>query len=116
MAGDIAALIKHLKLDRPDVMGYSMGGGVAMFVAVALHVDAIDLFQSLLTNTDARAAVLGAVRGVEVADLDAVAAHPGRHLGRHHAGQLAHAQDVVASELRVVQPGHEIGVRPAGAA
>jgi pimeloyl-ACP methyl ester carboxylesterase len=34
MAGDIAALIKHLKLDRPDVMGYSMGGGVAMFVAV----------------------------------------------------------------------------------
>jgi pimeloyl-ACP methyl ester carboxylesterase len=33
MAEDIAALIKHLKLDRPDVMGYSMGGGVAMFVA-----------------------------------------------------------------------------------
>jgi len=33
MAEDIAALIKHLSLDRPDVMGYSMGGGVAMFVA-----------------------------------------------------------------------------------
>ena len=31
---------------------------VAMFVAVALHVDAIDLFQSLLNNSDARAAVL----------------------------------------------------------
>ena len=31
---------------------------VAMFVAFALHVNAINLFQSLLTNTDARAAVL----------------------------------------------------------
>src|SRR5438270_507472 len=27
MAEDIAALIKHLGLDRPDVMGYSLGGG-----------------------------------------------------------------------------------------
>ena len=34
MAGDIAALIKHLKLDRPDVMGYSLGGGVATFTAI----------------------------------------------------------------------------------
>ena len=34
MAGDIAALIKHLKLERPDVMGYSLGGGVAFFVAL----------------------------------------------------------------------------------
>jgi pimeloyl-ACP methyl ester carboxylesterase len=34
MAGDIAALIKHLKLERPDVMGYSLGGGVAFFTAL----------------------------------------------------------------------------------
>ena len=34
MAGDIAALIKHLKLDRPDILGYSLGGGVATFVAM----------------------------------------------------------------------------------
>jgi pimeloyl-ACP methyl ester carboxylesterase len=34
MAGDIAALITHLKLDRPDLMGYSLGGGVAVFVAL----------------------------------------------------------------------------------
>lgn len=34
MAGDIAALIKHLKLDRPHIMGYSLGGGVAFFVAL----------------------------------------------------------------------------------
>ena len=34
MAGDIAALIKHLKLERPDVMGYSMGGGVALLTAI----------------------------------------------------------------------------------
>ena len=34
MADDIAALIDHLGLDRPDVVGYSLGGGVAFFAAV----------------------------------------------------------------------------------
>jgi pimeloyl-ACP methyl ester carboxylesterase len=34
MAGDIAALIDHLGLHRPDVAGYSLGGGVALQVAV----------------------------------------------------------------------------------
>src|SRR6188472_1581751 len=30
MADDIAALIEHLELDSPDVVGYSLGGGVAL--------------------------------------------------------------------------------------
>ena len=34
MADDIAALIDHLGLDRPDVVGYSLGGGVALHTAV----------------------------------------------------------------------------------
>jgi len=34
MADDIAALIRHLGLEQPDVMGYSLGGGVAFFTAV----------------------------------------------------------------------------------
>ena len=34
MADDIAALIDHLKLDKPDVVGYSLGGGVAFMVGV----------------------------------------------------------------------------------
>jgi len=34
MAGDIAALIDHLKLDKPDLVGYSLGGGVAFHTAV----------------------------------------------------------------------------------
>jgi pimeloyl-ACP methyl ester carboxylesterase len=33
MAKDIAALIEHLGLDKPDVFGYSLGGGVALFLA-----------------------------------------------------------------------------------
>jgi pimeloyl-ACP methyl ester carboxylesterase len=33
MAGDIVALIDHLRLDRPDVVGYSLGGGVAVHTA-----------------------------------------------------------------------------------
>jgi pimeloyl-ACP methyl ester carboxylesterase len=34
MADDIAALIDHLGLQKPDVVGYSLGGGVALQVAV----------------------------------------------------------------------------------
>jgi pimeloyl-ACP methyl ester carboxylesterase len=33
MADDIAALIDHLRLDKPDLVGYSLGGGVAFFTA-----------------------------------------------------------------------------------
>ena len=32
MADDIAALIDALKLDRPDIVGYSLGGGVAFHI------------------------------------------------------------------------------------
>jgi pimeloyl-ACP methyl ester carboxylesterase len=34
MADDIAALILQLGLDKPDVVGYSLGGGVAFWTAV----------------------------------------------------------------------------------
>lgn len=34
IADDIAALIDHLSLDRPDLVGYSFGGGVAFWTAV----------------------------------------------------------------------------------
>ena len=33
MANDIAALIDHLRLDRPDLVGYSLGGGVPLLTA-----------------------------------------------------------------------------------
>jgi pimeloyl-ACP methyl ester carboxylesterase len=34
MADDIAALIDHLGLEKPNLVGYSLGGGVALFTAV----------------------------------------------------------------------------------
>ena len=34
MADDIAALIEHLGLNKPDVVGYSLGGGVALQTAI----------------------------------------------------------------------------------
>jgi pimeloyl-ACP methyl ester carboxylesterase len=34
MADDIAALIKHLKLGMADILGYSLGGGVALQTAI----------------------------------------------------------------------------------
>jgi pimeloyl-ACP methyl ester carboxylesterase len=40
MADDIAALIDHLGLDRPDVVGFSLGGGVALHTAIR-HPDKV---------------------------------------------------------------------------
>ena len=34
MADDVAALLRHLKIDRADVFGYSMGGNVALAMAI----------------------------------------------------------------------------------
>jgi pimeloyl-ACP methyl ester carboxylesterase len=34
MAGDVAGLIKYLGIEKADIMGYSMGGGVALRIAV----------------------------------------------------------------------------------
>jgi len=34
MADDVAGLIRYLKLDRPDIVGYSLGGGVALLTAI----------------------------------------------------------------------------------
>ncbi len=40
LADDVAALLKYLKISRADVIGYSMGGGVALQLAV-LHPDQV---------------------------------------------------------------------------
>ena len=40
MADDIAALIDHLGLEQPDVVGFSLGGGVALHIAVE-HPDKV---------------------------------------------------------------------------
>jgi pimeloyl-ACP methyl ester carboxylesterase len=40
MADDIAALLKHLGIEKADVMGYSVGGGVAMRTAIQ-HPDIV---------------------------------------------------------------------------
>jgi pimeloyl-ACP methyl ester carboxylesterase len=49
MAGDIAALIKHLKLERPDLMGYSLGGGVAFHTAIR-HPELVGKLVIVSTN------------------------------------------------------------------
>ena len=49
MADDIAALIDHLGLDKPDVVGYSLGGGVALFTAIN-HPDRVGKLVSASAN------------------------------------------------------------------
>ena len=41
MADDIAALIRHLGLEKADVMGFSLGGGVALRTAIQ-HPEIVD--------------------------------------------------------------------------
>jgi pimeloyl-ACP methyl ester carboxylesterase len=49
MADDVAALIRHLGLDRPDVMGYSLGGGVALQIAFR-HPDVVGKLIAVSAN------------------------------------------------------------------
>jgi pimeloyl-ACP methyl ester carboxylesterase len=50
MADDIAALIDHLGLDKPDVVGYSLGGGVALQTA-AKYPEKVGRLVSAAANT-----------------------------------------------------------------
>ncbi|GGS31154.1 alpha/beta fold hydrolase [Actinokineospora fastidiosa] len=40
LADDVAALLRHIGVDRADVLGYSMGGGIALELAMR-HPDAV---------------------------------------------------------------------------
>src|SRR5215207_2773006 len=71
MADDVAALIDHLGLDRPDVVGFSLGGGVATMTAVR-HPDKVRRLVSLSANIRRSSDLPG----------DAGAAGPGERGGR----------------------------------
>ena len=64
MADDVAALIEHLGLDRPAVVGFSLGGGVALQVA-ARHPEVVGRLVSCSAaiRTDATYAEMRAQQG-----------------------------------------------------
>jgi pimeloyl-ACP methyl ester carboxylesterase len=82
MAGDIAALIDHLGLERPDIVGYSLGGGVALFTAirhpelvrkvvvVSAHIRFDALYEEMLEQqAQMGAAVANALKGTPMYEL-----------------------------------------------
>jgi pimeloyl-ACP methyl ester carboxylesterase len=64
MADDIAALIRHLGIGQADVLGYSLGGGVALFLA-ANHPELVHklILVSANTKSDAIYADMRAQQG-----------------------------------------------------
>ena len=71
MGDDIAALIEHIGLDRPDVVGYSLGGGVAFFTALN-HPELVGRMVMISTNVR-RSAIYPEMLG-EQAKVNAAAA------------------------------------------
>lgn len=57
MAGSTMALVRALQLDRPDVLGFSLGG----MVALALAAEYSDELGAVVSGTGSRARRLGAV-------------------------------------------------------
>jgi pimeloyl-ACP methyl ester carboxylesterase len=78
MADDIAALIRLLGLDRPDIVGYSLGGGVALQTAARFpELVGKAVVVSAHTRRDAiYAEMLGQQAGVSGAIADALKGTP----------------------------------------
>lgn len=70
MADDIAALISHLNLGKADVLGYSLGGGVALQLSVR-HPDSVN--RLLLASTTFRSDGWSAEARAGMAAIDPVA-------------------------------------------
>src|SRR3712207_6891674 len=51
MADDIAALIEHLGFEKADVMGYSLGGGVALQTAIR-HPEVVRMLVVVSTRSE----------------------------------------------------------------
>ena len=78
MADDIAALIGHLGLEQPDVMGYSLGGGVAFHTAVR-HPELVRRLVLVSTNIRRSAIyadMLGQQRQVSAAAMESMKETP----------------------------------------
>ncbi|HET9347352.1 MAG TPA: alpha/beta hydrolase [Candidatus Limnocylindrales bacterium] len=71
MADDVAALIEHLGLERPDVMGYSLGGGVAILLA-SRHPDLVR--RIVVVSANARPDAIDPALLAQQNQLDAAAA------------------------------------------
>ncbi|MEO8229346.1 MAG: alpha/beta hydrolase [Chloroflexota bacterium] len=63
MADDIAALIRHLGLETPDLVGYSLGGGVAFHTAVR-HPELVGRLVTVSTNMR-RSAIYSEMLGLQ---------------------------------------------------
>jgi len=74
MAGDTLALLDHLKLDRADYLGYSMGGRIGMYLSLN-HPDRIrsatlgGIGASIITGPGRRVQIVAALEEKSAADI-----------------------------------------------
>ena len=89
MADDIAALIDHLELEKPDLVGYSLGGGVAFFTASKYPERVRKLVMtSAHINSDAMPAEMRAQQVNETTHTRGMTASNRRHLDDFSGEQL----------------------------
>ena len=71
MAADVHAVVRHLALDKPDLVGLSMGGAVAMHYAIE-YPEAL----TRLVTLGAPAGPIEAVRDMRARDFEFIMANP----------------------------------------
>lgn len=87
MADDIAALIDYLGLDKPDLVGYSLGGGVAVHTAVKYPDKVRKLVIACSTAVSATAAGWGRAAPRVVTPWRSCPASPTTTFPAHHSSQ-----------------------------
>jgi pimeloyl-ACP methyl ester carboxylesterase len=85
MADDVASLIDHLKLEKVDIMGYSMGGGIALQTAIR-HPEKVGRLVILSTTMARDGWYPDVVKAFE--EMPAKAAEVGAGLSRSPLGKL----------------------------
>lgn len=100
MADDTAALVRQLELGQTDLFGYSMGGGVALQIAMS-HPDIVRKLVVASASISPEGFHPGVLDGIDEIDLDDLADTPFHHAYVATAPNPGHWPTLVAKVQRL---------------